>query len=76
MKAEIERGDLVLTPSGEKATVLYLHKRTKRALVLYRARKERVAILVTSLQKLPESDRTERSRSTRSMWAAKKAMNG
>lgn len=70
----IAKGDLVLTPSGVKATVLYLRRRTPHALVMYQDSRGRVTVPLSTLTKLPDSERTERSRKTRSRWAARKAM--
>lgn len=70
----IAKGDLVLTPAGSKATVLYLHRRTPHALVLFQGRAVRTLFPLAQLTKLPDSERTKRSLNARSRWAARKAM--
>lgn len=69
----IGKGDLVMTPTGHKATVLYLHRNAPKALVLYQDRKERATLAVDCLTKLPDSERTERSRKIRASWRTRKA---
>jgi hypothetical protein len=68
----IGKGDLVLTPTGHRATVLYLHRNAPKALVLYQDRKERATLSVDCLTKLPESERTDRSRAVRASWVTRR----
>lgn len=68
----IEKGDIVLTASGRKATVVYLHTRDDRVLIKYDGN-ERSSVSRGELVKLPESERSKHSAAARRHWATKKA---
>lgn len=69
--ASLEKSDYVITATGRKATVLYLHKRASSALVKYDDDKTRARLPLSCLTKLDDAERSQRSIAALERWALK-----